>query len=388
MDGNKMKCVFCKRLEDKIILFEDVKLKKCQEVLRIRVKYNLKYNDIELPTEINKTDGYHRQCYSSFTALMAKYRHSSSEIDCTSKSTSDTLSANTSINISETTSKNTNEKLDSEIVREVASSSLIDHTTSNDLELTSNKEIIPEDVTSNLNNQCVSEHLELRVNSEVLSEDAASSLDSQTIVGNIASSSTCNLSINESNVCDNTTDANIENLETGRQLKNVCFYCNKDRKQNKGKQQTLHSSNDIKLYEKIIEWLKKLDNEELLQRINDLKSANKTIFYHHLCELNYLNEYNRVVSDIPCTSWHKNRHIHKEVFNSIVSTIEEVLKKRNCVSLSSLCDTYNYELEYEQRLQPDTDISLITNYYLEEKIQKYFKKSIRIIPRQKKKYYS
>lgn len=105
-----------------------------------------------------------------------------------------------------------------------------------------------------------------------------------------------------------------------------------------------------------------------------------------MCELHYVHEYNKATSNIPCTSWHKNRHVHKEIFNHIISIInEEVLKKRNCVSLSSLCDMYNNELEYEQGFQPETDITLMTNHYLEEKIQKYFKKSVRIISRQKKK---
>lgn len=143
------------------------------------------------------------------------------------------------------------------------------------------------------------------------------------MLGDVASRSVCDSSINEANICDNNPDTNIEYVEAGQQFKNVCFYCDKDRKQNKGKQQNLHSSKDAKLYQKIIEWMEKLNNDVLLQKIIDLKSANRPIFYHHLCELNYSNEYNKVVSDIPCTSWHKNRHIHKEIFNHIISTIEE-----------------------------------------------------------------
>ncbi|KAL3279889.1 hypothetical protein HHI36_017395 [Cryptolaemus montrouzieri] len=56
-----------------------------------------------LPTELNDTDGYHRQCYSSFTALMAKYRNSSLEIDYTSDSTSHSLSSSTLVDNSEST---------------------------------------------------------------------------------------------------------------------------------------------------------------------------------------------------------------------------------------------------------------------------------------------
>lgn len=131
--------------------------------------------------------------------------------------------------------------------------------------------------------------------------------------------------------------------------------------------------------------MEKLNNEEMLQKINRFQSANTTIFYHHSCELNYLNDYRKVLSDTPHTTYHKNRNTHKDIFDHIVSTIEEeVLKKRNCVMLS-LCDSYNNELKYEQKLHPQSDISLITNHYLEEKIHKHFKKTIRLISRQKKK---
>lgn len=156
MASDKMKCVFCKGHKDKIILFVVDKLKKCQEVLNVRFKYKLKYSDIELPIEINETDGYHRQCYSSFTALMAKYRHPSTEIDSTSKSTPQTLLSDTPANVSETIAENTTERLNSEIVSEIAASSLINHTTSDALELILNKNITPEDAVQTLNNQCMS----------------------------------------------------------------------------------------------------------------------------------------------------------------------------------------------------------------------------------------
>ncbi|KAK4883417.1 hypothetical protein RN001_006736 [Aquatica leii] len=86
MASDKMRCVFYKGKNNKIILFVGKKLKKCQEVLSVRVKYKLKYNNTKLPTQINETDGYHRQCYSSFTALIAKYRDLLSETDYASNS--------------------------------------------------------------------------------------------------------------------------------------------------------------------------------------------------------------------------------------------------------------------------------------------------------------
>lgn len=235
-----------------------------------------------------------------------------------------------------------------------------------------NSKITPEDVAPSSNNQSILRHPDLDFNREISSENAASNLDNQTTLEDVASSSTCDISINETNVFNEIPDTNIEDIGKERQLKNVCFFCDKDRKQNKGKQQNLYSSNDAKLYDKIIEWMEKLNNENLLQKINRLKSENKTIFYHHLCELNYFNDYNKIVLDIPHTSSHKNRNIHKYIFNHIVSTVEEeVLQKKNCVLLSSLCGTYNHYLEYEQKLEPQSDINLITNHYLEEKVQKH-----------------
>lgn len=189
MASDKMRCVFCKGKNDKIILFVGEKLKKCQEVLSVRVKYKLKYNDIKLPTQINETDGYHRQCYGSFTALMAKYRDLLSETEYVSNSSPPTSS-------------------NSEIACEVASSS-------------SNS---PEDVDQSLNNPSTSEHPHPTFNSEILREDAAPSLDSQTTLGDVASSSICDLSINENTANNEISDPNIEDIETGRRPKNVCFF--------------------------------------------------------------------------------------------------------------------------------------------------------------------
>ncbi|KAK4875311.1 hypothetical protein RN001_011733 [Aquatica leii] len=128
----------------------------------------------------------------------------------------------------------------------------------------------PEDVGESLSDPSISGHSHLSSNSKIVSEDAASSLDSQTTLDVAASSSTCDLSINENASCNEISDTNIEDIETGRQL-NISFFCDKDRKQNKRKQQNLHSSNDAKLYDKIIEWMQKLNNEQLLQKINNFK---------------------------------------------------------------------------------------------------------------------
>lgn len=74
-------CVFCKKSNDidigmkssgNIILFTEESLKKCESILIVRKKHNLKYNDVILPVEYTES-GYHRGCYKQFTGLMKKY---------------------------------------------------------------------------------------------------------------------------------------------------------------------------------------------------------------------------------------------------------------------------------------------------------------------------
>lgn len=309
MASEKSKCVFCKDRSGKIITFVEDKLKKCKEVLRILVNFKLKYDSVQLPAQVNDIDGYHRNCYNSFTALMAKYRNlseinfpSTADLPSTSSSTS---ILNTAVDVSQNLPESTPEN---------------SHTEVNSQEIDTSDTIIEPE--------------------------------------------------------------NVVNVETNSNLQRICFFCGKDRKQSKGKQQTLHSSSDAKIYKKISEWMTKLSNQKLLDKIEKLQSNGEMIFYHHSCELGYLNDYNKVIADNPQTPWHDNRSIHQCIFKKIVSLIEEeVINSKNCLLLSSLCDTYNDEL----KLQSQSDVNLMTNHYLEDKILKQFKKSIKIISKNKKK---
>ncbi|GFY48486.1 hypothetical protein TNIN_456241 [Trichonephila inaurata madagascariensis] len=176
-----------------------------------------------------------------------------------------------------------------------------------------------------------------------------------------------------------------ESRNTSFDNKIICFFCGRDRKQIKGKQQSLHSSNDAKVYEKITEWVTKLQNQELLHTINNLKVSNAPIFYHHSCEVGYFNDYKKITVNTVRTSWHSVRDIHKDIFDKIVSVIEEdVVKKRNYLLLTSYCDMYNNELQEELIHQPEADVSLMTNHQLEEKIVKQFKQ-IKIVIKKKRK---
>ncbi|KPJ19879.1 hypothetical protein RR48_02307 [Papilio machaon] len=201
---------------------------------------------------------------------MAKYRDSSSETDYASNSTSLTLPPSTPVDISKTVPRNVTQSSCSE----VASSSLNIQTKSGDFELNLNSKITPEDVAPSSNNQSISRHPDLDFNCEI-SENAASNLDSQTTLEDVASSSTCDLSINETHVFNEIPDTNIEDIGKERQLKNVCFFCDKDRKQNKGKQQNLYSSNDAKLYDKIIDGLNQDDGNANSENVSPTRPPQK-----------------------------------------------------------------------------------------------------------------
>jgi len=383
--ANKMKCVFCKGKNEKIITFEDEKLIKCKEVLSVRVKFNLKYNNVQLPDEVNTSDGYHRQCYSSFTALMAKYRNisdnnsvSSSNLPSTSKSL---LSLpDTPVSVSET-------MLDGGEISNLSSTDFPSASSSATL----------------LPNTAVGLSETVSYGDESLSSaktDLPSTSDPTTLLLNTPVGVSERVSYDDTSLSpctdSNTQETNscpeippiVDHQSTDTSLgnKRVCFFCKKDRKQFKGKQQSLHSFNDVKMYDKITEWVTKFQNQELLRKINDLRTSNSPIFYHHSCELGYLNDYKRMIADTARTSWHSVRDIHKNIFDKIVSIIEkDIVKKKNYLLLASLCDTYNNELQQELILQPDADVNLMTNHHLEEKIVKQFKQ-IKIVTKKKKNY--
>ncbi|KAK0180597.1 hypothetical protein PV327_002963 [Microctonus hyperodae] len=319
--GDKIeRCVFCTDLSGKKIMFSEEKLKKCVDILNCRIKFNLKYAQVQLPPSVNTTDGYHRQCYSAFTSLMAKYRNV-----CVSTSAS---------------------------ITDVPSTS--------------------SDTSSIL-------HSPMNV-SETALDDAASTVEVERPMINKTNVSTDDINFSSESI--NETPV----FETSAIEKSVCFYCEKNRKQVKRKQQTLHSSKDEKIYKKIENWMIELNNVELLKKINDLKSAGESVYYHHSCELLYFSNYNKIIANNPRTSWHVNRDVHKQIFKYIVLLIDtEVIQKKNYLLLSSLCDLYNTNLENELKETFSLDSNSITNHALESKIVKHFQRKIKIVIKHKHK---
>lgn len=82
-------CVICKVKDTgKVHPFTENTLNKCRTTLEIRQKYNLKYCDVILPSEVSSKEGYHRPCYSNFTSLKKQYKQDVSTISPEPSSTS------------------------------------------------------------------------------------------------------------------------------------------------------------------------------------------------------------------------------------------------------------------------------------------------------------
>lgn len=72
--ASSIKCVFCnsKSTNDKLAAFTVHTLEKCREVLDIRKRFNLKYNDVILPAS-ECDGGYHVKFHKTFLTVMKKY---------------------------------------------------------------------------------------------------------------------------------------------------------------------------------------------------------------------------------------------------------------------------------------------------------------------------
>ena len=62
-----------------VILANASSLLKCQEISSLRKGQGLKYSTFELPATVDKSHGYHMECYRKFTALSKAQRE---KLDC------------------------------------------------------------------------------------------------------------------------------------------------------------------------------------------------------------------------------------------------------------------------------------------------------------------
>ncbi|KAK0161711.1 hypothetical protein PV327_008130 [Microctonus hyperodae] len=333
-------CVFCKQHDEHLILFTNETLKKCKLILKQRKLHNLKHKDVVLPRE-SYEDGYHRNCYKSFTGLMKKYY--SKKLEATEKS----RQQKNSLNIKEVTSTaSTPNQATVCIVGNPSSASTSSLPTS----------ILPESIV-----------IPTPAATSELPESGSCNPEGHDVqpVSVVDSPSESNVLL-ESNVCID------ENLQ-------ICIFCNKKSKKHRLKILPLHACDKNT-------FLTKLDGEdealsELRNKIEN--SSSSTIYYHNKCQLHFFYEISSKTKIK--TNWHDVRQLHQATFDEISVFIQEnVINKKRCFFLHYL-HRYYMELLKEMEEYEEVIIGSFTPQTLETKIEKAFNKEVKFLTFQNKK---
>lgn len=324
----ELKCVFCDTVKtEKLQLFSEVTVSKCKTILRLRKFHNLKYKDVILPDDIYDS-AYHSSCYKTFTALKRHF-----------------LSTNVRENDSSqpSTSLSTIEQPSTPAGSLIIDDTVIDDSLVKDVNLPETKEAEKE----------IDAEAEQPLE-EGPSEDSVKSSTVQT--------------------SDTVTSANL----------NVCFFCNKKKKQYQSKVEQLRTSEKDQ-FEKSILLNFRPDTEiynETLTKIQSILS--REVYYHDVCRQNFRNQKRSLVKSPVRTSWHISREVHETVFKEICDLIEDnVINRGRCYFLRHLYQEY---LQIFKELNVGSDAtSMFTTHYLEEKIHKKFNGKIQILISNKKK---
>ena len=72
----------CDKSDEPVKCFRIETLTKCTLSSASRIHFHLKYKNCEVPTEIDASVGYHRNCYSALNALKPQHRLSTKPNTC------------------------------------------------------------------------------------------------------------------------------------------------------------------------------------------------------------------------------------------------------------------------------------------------------------------
>ncbi|KAK0177228.1 hypothetical protein PV328_001304 [Microctonus aethiopoides] len=302
-------------------------MSKCRKILRLRKFHKLKNKDIVLPDEMFDS-AYHSSCYKTFTVLK---RHFFST-DVKKKVPSQPSTSSSGIKQPSTSS-------DSSIISDtVVHDSLV-----KDVSLPETEE--------------AGKEIEAEAEQPLEEGPSQVSIEASTV-----------------QTFDSVVLANV----------NLCFFCNKKKKQYRSKNEPLRTSLKDQFEKSILSNLKP-DTEiynETLAKIQSILSCQ--VYYHNVCRQNFRNQKRSLVKSPVRTSWHISREIHETVYEEICYLIEEnVINRGRCYFLSYLHKEY---LEMFKELSEGSDAtSIFTTHYLEEKIHKKFTDKIQILVSNKKK---
>lgn len=161
----------------------------------------------------------------------------------------------------------------------------------------------------------------------------------------------------------------------------VCIFCTQERKKYKSRWQNLH----LLVKDTAIEHLKSnatfLNDLPMLQKIAELQSGNKLIFFHNICNVLYQNKC-KEAKQTTRTDWHSTRDKHRIAFQEICAFISDnIVNKKQCYLLNSICTLYSECLKKEH----EEVSNIFSTKHLQQKISDYFGKKIRIVTINNKK---
>lgn len=271
-DENKLSCFICKKSEGKLILLSEETLKKCQTVLKVRKKHNLKYANIILPDEY--TDGgYHRECHKTFTGVNKQY-YNSEPADLKKKKRVNKKSFSVD-----------NSSPDTPVVPELTTELATKSPTPSDQTLFSELiELQPS--TSAEQSHSSPQHTELSAISQSTLTSESEVLQSTSYQKNPEISKP---DVDEVNDAIEDVNTQPENVGSSNDSPIVCIFCNKRKKKVRSKMLPLHAAETNQFKGSIFSNIEGLEEfDEFLTTLNNYFAPK--IYYHTDCRVHFNND--------------------------------------------------------------------------------------------------
>ncbi|GBP62840.1 hypothetical protein EVAR_44695_1 [Eumeta japonica] len=309
MDDGTLKCVFCQKSNDKLILFSEETLKKCKQVLKQRETHNLKLRNIKLPEDLYDS-GYHRECYK-ILLLSQKY------YSATPVKNRNLLNESENTSLASTSRQPSNSTVDNDPCAK-STSSQQNNSTARD-----------SDVTSSL--RPVSTNHEPSIIPEP-SVEVSIELESVEAVSYITEESSVTLE------CDSNsfTPSKSSERDITSEKTQTCIYCEQKTKRHRLKRLPLHTCDKNLFLIKLNE--EKEDMAELIEKVQDV--MNPTIYYHKNCQLEYSYKVSSKKNTVK-TSWHELRKHHQAAFDEVCNFIQQNVVEKGIEELETEATYYS-----------------------------------------------
>lgn len=345
--ATKMFCVICGEKKDKVLPFSNETLEKSSIFLQVRKKFNLKYSETILPDGKDDVRGYHVRCYKNFTAVQKKYLAEYTAVSSLPSSCANDKTVEGAEPIAGTSS---------------AGGSCGDTGVESERE--------PEPMVEVIFVPCESDGTP-----HILKHGPSTADTSGAGI------------VRPDDEGSHQAEDPIANEKTG--LDDSCIFCAKGQKRVKMRTVPLHSFKTKESFNKLIESARVLNDIKLLTIIDGTDVKSSTFKYHTSCLLSYTNDASST-SENKSSDWHAIRHCHTVATRELFSFIgENVIKKKQCHSMSFLCDLYNRCLENFTQATlalPSSSLSQSkTEERVQPKIEAEFGNQVQIIIMHKKK---